>query len=57
MHVHIFKAGAEIVIEIEGLRIRDNWGMTRKNARRAFDMVAEHQEFLIDEWIRMNGDE
>jgi len=34
MHVHIFKAGSEIVIEIEGLRIRDNWGMTRKNARR-----------------------
>ena len=53
MHVHVFKAGAEIVVDLAGPSGRDNWGM----AKKAFDIVAARQEFLIDEWIRINGDE
>jgi len=57
MHVHVFKAEAEIVIDLEGPSIRDNWGMSKKDARKAFDVVAAHQQFLIGEWKRINGDE
>jgi hypothetical protein len=55
VHVHVFKAGTETVIDILGPSIRDNWGMSRKDARKALDIVAGNREFLIREWTRING--
>jgi hypothetical protein len=46
MHVHVVKAGVEVVVDLEGPSIRDNWRMSRKDARKGLDLVVEHQDFL-----------
>ena len=58
-HVHVLKAGEEAVIdlgsEIMRPRVRDNFGMNRKNLRSAFLIVNERQKFLLQEWRRLHG--
>lgn len=58
-HVHVVKAGEEAVIDLgsEIMRpwVRDNFGMNRKNLRRAFLIVNERQTFLLQEWRRLHG--
>jgi hypothetical protein len=31
--------------------------MTKTEERRALRIAAVHQDFLIEEWVRINGDE
>ncbi len=53
MHVHIFRGGEEVVINIETVSVRDNRGMKMKDAHRAQEIVADNQEFLASEWKRI----
>lgn len=46
-HVHVFKAGTEAVIDLDPLRIRDNYRMSRVDLRAAVDLVAENRDVLI----------
>jgi hypothetical protein len=60
MHVHVFKAGAETIINLGDAAtkpsIRDNYRMSKNNRRKALRIVSENQEFLIQEWTRINSD-
>jgi hypothetical protein len=56
-HVHVFKAGAESIIELNPLAIRANYRMSRTDLRAAIDLVAAHREDLLRAWRRIHGDE
>lgn len=53
MHVHIFRAGAEVLISIETIAVREVRGMKAKDVRAAQEIVAANQEFLISAWKRI----
>jgi hypothetical protein len=59
-HVHVWKAGKQLVIilgdEVSAPDIRENYGMSKKNKRKALQIAGEHQDFLISEWRRIHGD-
>jgi hypothetical protein len=61
MHSHIWKAGKEVVINLGDAAskpyIRESRGMTKTDERRALRIAALYQDFLIEEWTRINGDE
>lgn len=52
MHVHIKKAGAVLVVNLDAEggepTIRENQGMKRSEARRAFDLVKERRAELVE---------
>lgn len=58
-HVHIFKAEAEVIINLSTgaapPRVRTNIGMGRADERRALIMVAENDEAFWIEWKRIHG--
>jgi len=60
MHTHIKKAGKEVVINLgdEDTKPyeRENKGMSLKNRRRALQIAAEHQDYLIEKWREIHGD-
>lgn len=53
-HVHVWRSGTELVVDLEPLGIRENNRMMPKNARKAFEIVAEHQAKLLTEWQRFH---
>lgn len=53
IHVHIFKGGAEVVINILTVAVRENNGMSSKDVRKAQQIVADNQKFLASEWERI----
>ena len=58
-HVHVIKAGAEVVITLGGPTIRPLvraiFGMSNTNVRKAFLIVNQQQTFLLREWRRLHG--
>jgi len=42
----------EIIINLRTIAVRDNFGMEGKDARRAQQIVAAKQEFLLSAWQR-----
>lgn len=59
MHVHVFKAEGEVVINLgdenTAPSVRENHGMRKNIERRALEIVGDSQEFLISEWRRIHG--
>ena len=56
-HVHVFKAGAEAVINLAPMSIRENYRMPKKDLRKAVEIVASHRELLRQAWREIHGDE
>jgi hypothetical protein len=58
-HLHIFKAGTELVINLgdENLKpwIRDNKGMSRKDSDNALLIVLQNQAMFLEEWEKIHG--
>ena len=58
-HVHVFKGGAEIVINLgdakTGPYIRDQKDMKKKSARKAVHLTEERQEFFLEKWSEIHG--
>ena len=52
-HVHIFKGGNEIIINIADISVRGNYGLSGREARQAQQLVADNQQFLLAEWQRI----
>lgn len=52
-HVHIFKAGRELILNISDQSMRRNYGMSPRDVRRAIEIVAENRDFLLAEWKRI----
>ena len=55
VHVHVFKAEGEIIINLDDLSVRDAWRMKRRDGRQALNIVEQHQAFLLAEWERIHG--
>lgn len=57
-HVHVLKAGEEIVILLglgfDDPQIRENRGMRRPNIRRAMDLVNDNNDMLFTEWRKIH---
>lgn len=58
-HVHVFKAGKEVVINLgdETAKpwVRENKGMKRNDQDQAVLIAAEFQDYLLAEWRKIHG--
>jgi len=55
-HVHVFKAGAELIVNLNPVGIRDNYRMSKREARKAIRIVSSHRELLLRAWGEIHGD-
>ena len=53
-HVHVWRAGTELVVNLDPLGIRENHRMMPDDARKAFEMVASNETELLIEWRRIH---
>jgi hypothetical protein len=56
-HVHVFKGGAEALIDLLPVSIRENYRMSRRNMRKAVAIVSANQELLLQAWDEIHGDQ
>jgi hypothetical protein len=57
-HVHAFKAGAVLKIDLSTCMVREIVGeISDRDVRRAERLVAEHADTLRQEWERLHGQE
>lgn len=49
-HVHIEKADQYLKIELDSLKIIDNYKMTSKEIREVLEMTEKHRHFLLERW-------
>ncbi len=58
-HVHVFKAGGQAKIEIGNPEqlpsLISVQGMSAKDAKRAIEIVTEHQDKLLEQWEEFHG--
>ncbi len=58
-HIHVIKAGEEVVIDLgseyEPPDFRENRGMRTRDAIRALEICYEMQDHLLSEWRRIHG--
>ena len=56
-HVHVEKAGGYLKVGIDtpGLLVFGNFGLSSKEQRQAYDLVAANREFLLQQWERIHG--
>lgn len=58
-HVHVLNADGEAVIELarsgQGQLIRSASGMKTADVVRAFRIVEQHSEYLLEQWRRYHG--
>lgn len=58
-HVHVVRAGAEAVINLGSATtrpwVRENFGMSKTNLRKAFLIVNQNQRFFLQEWRGLHG--
>ena len=53
MHVHVFSADGEVIVNLLDLSVRSRRGMDNRDARRAQEIVNANQDFLCGEWDRI----
>jgi hypothetical protein len=56
-HVHVFKASAELILNLAPVSIRDNYRMSKADVRKAIDIVSDYQQVLLQAWSEIHGDE
>ncbi len=58
-HVHVWKAGGEVVIDLGGdvvaPSIREHKRMRKENVRKAVGIVEENQMVLLIQWREIHG--
>lgn len=54
-YAHCFKAGAELIVNLDPLEIRENNGMSSADERMAVSIVAENRDILLAAWGRIHG--
>lgn len=54
-HVHVWKAGGEIMIDLDPVGIVRVEGMKRKDAARAVEIVEENRDDLLERWREIHG--
>lgn len=57
-HVHVFKSDQEVKINLGDFNLAPSlieaW-MNKKDTRKAFELVIENQEILIEAWREIHG--
>jgi hypothetical protein len=57
-HTHIFKQG-ELVVNLgdenTSVSVRDNFGMSKQDERRALIIAGDYQDYLLKCWRDING--
>lgn len=56
-HVHVFKAGKEVVLTLAPVGIRENYRMSKRNVRKAIELVEVNQELLLAAWREIHGND
>lgn len=55
-HLHVFKGGAEVVIELtDPPSLRASDGMSLADVRSALALTQTHRTILLDAWERIHG--
>jgi len=58
-HVHVIKAGQEVVINLGSKearpRVRENRGMRTQDKRKALILAGDYQESLLSKWRDIHG--
>ena len=54
-HVHIWRAGGEIIINIALLEIIQVEGMSRRDSAKAVEIVEANREYLLERWHEIHG--
>jgi hypothetical protein len=54
-HVHVWKAGGEVVINLDDASIREINDMGRRDVRRAVEVVKANQELFRRRWRGIHG--
>jgi hypothetical protein len=54
-HVHVFRAGQQVVIDLDPIRVTRAGRMPTRDIVAAVRLVEGHQEFLLTEWGRIHG--
>ena len=58
-HVHVFNADGEAIINLGDEdtlpSLREVIGMKKKDVRKAFAIILNHRDFLLEEWRRIHG--
>ena len=54
-HVHVFKAGGQVKIEIKTAEAVAVWNMRARDVRSAEMVVAENQELFFKAWRKIHG--
>ena len=54
-HVHVWRAGGEIVVNIATLEITKAEDMSRRDSARAVEIVEENQRYLLGRWREIHG--
>lgn len=54
-HVHVAKAGGEVLINIPAVAIREVRGMKPADVRRAVAIVAERVDDCVAKWEEIHG--
>ncbi len=55
-HVHVFGNSGELVVFLDPVSIREKRGMTKSQGRRAFRVVEQHRDELLELWRHFHGD-
>jgi hypothetical protein len=51
IHVHVRKAGAEAIFNIEGgVQLRESFGFKVRDLARAEELAEAHKELIIQKW-------
>ena len=57
-HVHVFKAGTEVIIELgiegEWPSVRETRGMSTRDITSAFDMAILHNKLFMEKWANIH---
>ena len=54
-HVHVLGPGWAVVVNLIGPRVREVINCSEDEARRALQLIVDHQAELMDTWRRFHG--
>jgi len=58
-HVHVFRGNGEAKISIgndkQAPQLQTIYGLTKQEARQAWEIVAEHQKIMLNAWRSIHG--
>ena len=54
-HVHVFRGGKQLKVELLPIRVVYNGGFNSREIRRIRALLEEHHALLLQEWTRLHG--